>query len=209
MRLPSGRALPLATIGSVGLHAGILGALLWFAQAPEAGAPQPQVTFADLVMAKPSEAHAAPPQLAGADPAERSATRSDAVPVPPRPRRAEAGAAPQDALPAVRIGEPWERSVASPSEGAPDASTGEPVLEHRVAPRYPRRAERAQMEGLVVLGVAVAGDGRVSDLEVLRAEPAGWFEEAALEAVSQWRYQPLEDGAARERLTVEIRFELH
>ena len=38
--------------------------------------------------------------------------------------------------------------------------------------------------------LTIAPDGSVSEATVIAAEPAGWFENVALDAVKQWRYQP-------------------
>jgi len=57
-----------------------------------------------------------------------------------------------------------------------------------VAPTYPPIAQQAHVEGLVIIQATIGIDGRVVDATVLR--PAPLFEQAALEAVRQWRYSP-------------------
>ena len=57
-------------------------------------------------------------------------------------------------------------------------------------PSYPRRALEQEKEGVVRLRVTIAADGSVADAVVTYADPPGWFETAALEAVRRWRYQP-------------------
>jgi protein TonB len=47
----------------------------------------------------------------------------------------------------------------------------------------------AQMEGLVILEALVGPSGEVESVKVLR--PNGLLDEAAVEAVKQWRYSPL------------------
>jgi protein TonB len=61
---------------------------------------------------------------------------------------------------------------------------------HKPPPRYPKAAYAANVEGKVLLGIVIAPDGRVSEARVVRATPSGWFEEAAIECVKQWRYRP-------------------
>jgi len=79
-----------------------------------------------------------------------------------------------------------------------------------VAPRYPSAAQRKGIDGWVELEFTVATDGTVKDLAVFRAEPADAFDDAAIKAVSQWRYRPiLRDGRAIEqRARLRVRFAL-
>ena len=65
----------------------------------------------------------------------------------------------------------------------------EPALIHRVEPKYPLLALRAQMQGVVILEAIVDEEGRVESVKVLRSP--GVFDDAALEAVRQWRYSPV------------------
>jgi len=61
----------------------------------------------------------------------------------------------------------------------------------QVAPKYPAAAEKRGIEGWVELDFTIATDGRVKDLVVRGAEPAGVFDEAAVTAVAQWIYRPV------------------
>lgn len=58
------------------------------------------------------------------------------------------------------------------------------------APRYPADALAQAREGKVVLRVDVAADGTVEHAVVERAEPAGVFDQVALEAVKRWKFKP-------------------
>jgi protein TonB len=58
------------------------------------------------------------------------------------------------------------------------------------APEYPRRARAQGIAGRVVLSFLIDRDGAVQDVRVLSAEPPGWFEEAAQEAVRSWSFEP-------------------
>jgi periplasmic protein TonB len=64
-----------------------------------------------------------------------------------------------------------------------------PALIHRVEPRYPDFAVQAQIAGLVILEATVDTEGRVLSVDVLSAH--GPFDQAAIDAVKQWRYSPL------------------
>jgi periplasmic protein TonB len=64
-----------------------------------------------------------------------------------------------------------------------------PALIYRVEPKYPDFAAQAQIEGLVILEATVDTEGRVQSVEVLRSH--GLLDQAAVDAVKQWRYSPL------------------
>ncbi len=60
----------------------------------------------------------------------------------------------------------------------------------RFPPEYPMIAVRNNIEGYVLLRFVVTETGAVADPEVLRAEPPGVFDRAAMRAVLRWKYQP-------------------
>ena len=64
-----------------------------------------------------------------------------------------------------------------------------PQLVRRVAPGYPELAIASRASAIVILEATVGTDGRVQSVTVLRGHPL--FDAAAIEAVRQWRYQPL------------------
>lgn len=61
-------------------------------------------------------------------------------------------------------------------------------LVHRVEPEYPDLARRARVQGMVLLQVTVDERGLVSGVDVIRGHPL--LTQAAVDAVSQWRYSP-------------------
>jgi len=69
-----------------------------------------------------------------------------------------------------------------------------PKIISRVAPQYPPDARQAKLEGVVTLTATIAKDGSVRALRPVRSEPLG-LTEAAIKAVSQWRYEPARDAA--------------
>jgi protein TonB len=79
-----------------------------------------------------------------------------------------------------------------------------------VAPRYPAAAQRKGLDGWVELEFTVAADGTVKDLTVYRAEPAEAFDDAAIKAVSQWRYRPIMRNGqpVEQRARLRVRFAL-
>jgi protein TonB len=79
-----------------------------------------------------------------------------------------------------------------------------------VAPAYPSKALRQNVEGWVDLEFTLDMRGGVQDVTVKNAVPTGVFEKAAVDAVSQWRYQPVtRNGAAIEqRSAIRVQFKL-
>ena len=71
----------------------------------------------------------------------------------------------------------------------PMITTDEPYP--AVEPEFPELARRARIQGKVILQVVVRKDGTVGDIQVFK-EPAAnlGFSDAAINAVSQWRYHP-------------------
>lgn len=61
---------------------------------------------------------------------------------------------------------------------------------HRPGPAYPHPARMMCLGGTVVLEFTVGVNGRVSNIDVVGAEPEGIFERAAIRAASKWFYLP-------------------
>ena len=59
---------------------------------------------------------------------------------------------------------------------------------HKVQPTYPPLARTARVQGSVVLAAVIGKDGAIQNLHVLSGHPL--LQQAALEAVKQWRYRP-------------------
>jgi protein TonB len=83
-----------------------------------------------------------------------------------------------------------------------------PTLVHRVDPEYPSIAVGGKIEGMVILEATVDERGAVEDVRVLRSHPL--LDRAAVDAVKQWRYKPLQlNGQATPFiLTVTVSFNL-
>lgn len=57
-------------------------------------------------------------------------------------------------------------------------------------PVYPLRAQHRGQEGTVKVRFLVGLDGTVSQVSVLESEPPGVFDQAVIDAVSRWRFEP-------------------
>jgi len=55
---------------------------------------------------------------------------------------------------------------------------------------YPKSARARGVEGYVVLSLLITATGEIEKIQVLESSPAGVFDDAALEAVRQWRFEP-------------------
>jgi protein TonB len=64
-----------------------------------------------------------------------------------------------------------------------------PKLVKRVDPVYPQLAAQSRVQAMVILEATVDLKGHVTHVTVLRGSPL--FDDAAIAAVKQWRYQPL------------------
>jgi protein TonB len=79
-----------------------------------------------------------------------------------------------------------------------------------VEPVYPPTALRDGIQGWVRLEFTVNDLGRVGNIRIIAAEPAGVFENAAANALARWRFKPpLSDGLpTSRRSTIVLRFDL-
>lgn len=60
----------------------------------------------------------------------------------------------------------------------------------KVAPVYPRRALSRGIEGYVIVEFMVTKLGTVENVQVVEANPPGYFERAAVKAASKFKYKP-------------------
>ncbi|NMG55823.1 energy transducer TonB [Aromatoleum aromaticum] len=67
---------------------------------------------------------------------------------------------------------------------------------HNPAPTYPRSSRRRGDEGKVILRVHVLGDGSADAVEVAESSGHSRLDDAAREAVRNWRFVPAQRGEA-------------
>jgi protein TonB len=104
---------------------------------------------------------------------------------------------------------PVEFGSAPPQRSGPVRVGGAVLAPRRtqyVEPIYPRIAQATRTGARIVLEATIDEQGRVQNLRVLT--PAPLFEQAAIDAVSQWRYEPtrLNGQAVAVLLIVTINF---
>jgi len=66
------------------------------------------------------------------------------------------------------------------------------VIVKTASPRYPRRAQDHNITGWVEVYFTVTPSGKTTDIEITSAEPETTFDRAAISAVGQWTFEPVE-----------------
>ncbi len=82
-----------------------------------------------------------------------------------------------------------------------------PIPLVNIEPRYPPAAGGVQ--GMVVLRLLINESGAVDDVAIVRASPAGFFEEAAMEAFRTAKFVPgkLLGRPVKSQMTIEVDFQ--
>jgi protein TonB len=95
--------------------------------------------------------------------------------------------------------------------GAGGAGNQDAVPLVRVNPQYPARARARGIEGWVHLRFTITPEGNTGDIEIVDADPKGYFEKAAAAAVARYKYKPRSEkgrAVARSGVEVVLSFEL-
>lgn len=161
-------------------------------QAAAAIQPEPVAEQVPLPEPKPTEPAPQPTPVPEPLPVTADGEWSHQPEPVPEPQKPEPLLQQQTELPP----EPAEK----PQEPAPPASA--PVTAPRAdashlnnpAPPYPRLSRRLREEGTVLLQLLIEADGRISELEVFQSSGFPRLDQAALEAVRQWRFEPARQG---------------
>ena len=220
---------PLAAVWiSLGLHAALI-ALVQVAPPPARSLGEP-VIEARLVsthtappgvdiplhaaeVEMPDKPQKAVPLLAPSETAETlpaaapvsSTPVQPAPPVPPVPQHAPtpAPASPADSVPvpAVTI----TSSVDLTYYSARDLDV-QPRALRKIDPDYPEEADRQRLSGKLRLQLKLEADGRVSDVEVVGANPPDVFNESAIRAFRDARFAPAQKNGrpVRARVLIEV-----
>lgn len=153
---------------------------------PVRKAPPPPAVKPEPTSAVPSEIHERP--------------SSDTPPASSRAAAETAGTGATGGGPGVKgTGESAGFSAAggaSAGAGLPggefnaDAVDKIPQAVQKVEPVYPQRARKQGVSGKVVLRFLVEPDGHVTRPSIVSANPEGYFEQSALEAIRHWRFKP-------------------
>lgn len=87
--------------------------------------------------------------------------------------------------------------AAKPSTAPPDGvtRTARPLGGYQVRPAYPSAPRRLGIQGTTMLRVHVLADGRIGDVLVEHSAGHPDLDQAAMEAVRRWRFEPARRGA--------------
>ena len=166
---------------------------------PPPSAPPPPKPQAELL---PPPAPGVPPVALPLNPLTAPALPEQAQ---PQPRPAPAPAAATNAAP---VGAPAARPAPASGPATISSNALDTTLIAGAPPRYPHESRRKREQGTVELLVIVGTDGRVEAISIAHSSGAPRLDQAALKAVSGWRWQPVRrDGqAVKVRGIVEIPF---
>jgi periplasmic protein TonB len=176
--------------------------------APTGSALAPAVPTPTSTPGEPSHA----PAMSRALP-ERARAQPPAAPTTPTAAAPSGRATPTegDLLPAAAVATNAAAGADAPLAAAPDYAFGvrldpgpRPLSD--IEPDYPDMLHLR--EGVVVLRLLISERGMVDNVAVVRAEPRGIFEQAAIEAFSKARFSPgLAAGTpVKSQITVEVQF---
>jgi protein TonB len=71
-------------------------------------------------------------------------------------------------------------------------------------PSYPTAAREQGLEGMVILGVLVGVNGRAVEIAVRTSSGARTLDDAAVDAVTRWRFAPAREGRKAVESWVEV-----
>jgi TonB family protein len=173
------------------------------ADARSAGVPAAAVAALqhDLILARGTQAAAAPEVLQNVDPRAVQAQliqQAGAALDSGQPGRAELLLQTAAALGASAELSPLQERLAQvklAGAGAPLVAEASLTRVKGIELDYPAEALRKNIEGWVELSFVVTAEGKVTKIAVLNSSPAGMFDAAAAKALSRARYKPmLQDG---------------
>ena len=209
------------------VHSAVLGVAMVVRLVATTELPDPPIATR-FMMAAAAEVPEVPPPPPQRQPQTTPAVSTNAVPLeapetiaPERrdlPDTAPSGpglivGAPGGDAVGLDIGQPPPPRVVPPPSPPPPLRVGgvvrPPQKVHHVPPIYPAMAQAARVSGVVILEALIAEDGSVRDVKVLRSKPL--LDEAAVDAVRQWRFTPtlLNGVPVQVIMTVTVSFTLN
>lgn len=139
-------------------------------------------------------ASSAPPASSFSKPASAPALPSAPAVAPATTSAPSAPAIAKPASPAISAPEasPAPSSAPGTPAPAPDALSREPTIDASFKgnplPVYPSVSRRLGEEGVVVLRVLIGTDGRATEVRISKSSGSARLDQAAIEAIGQWRF---------------------
>lgn len=143
---------------------------------PVPAAPRPKPQPQKQAESKPVPAPAPKPEASSLEPAAQSSTPTTAVDSATASRAATASTATTDSQAPLIPATPGKYAAQNPQ------------------PNYPMQARKRRMQGEVILSVQVDAQGAPLDMRVQRSSGYDMLDNAALEAVKRWRFEPAQRG---------------
>lgn len=183
---------PLVLVAVIALHVAALGALLHYQ--PRVSAAAADVMSVSLIAAPPP-APVVQPAPEPPKPRVRSKPIQKTItPPPPQGLPSETAITAPPELPAP----PVEVAIAPVATPEPPAPIVLPRFDadylRNPPPAYPAQSRRAGEQGKVLLRVMVRADGTAQFVELRQSSGSQRLDEAALDAVRQWRFVPARQG---------------
>ena len=118
---------------------------------------------------------------------------------------------PAPEIPGARSGGPRAGRGLGRAAGEGVTSLARPLGGYQTTPRYPEAARREGVEGVVMLRFQVLASGKVGTMQVQHSAGRDDLDQAAVEAVRTWRFEPARRGKEPVAVwvTLPVRFELH
>ncbi|CAM4032899.1 TonB family protein [Shewanella aquimarina] len=83
-----------------------------------------------------------------------------------------------------------------------EAKAPSPVM--RVEPAYPAEAAEKRIEGYVQLQFEIDKQGNVSNVTIIKSYPGNMFDDEAMKALSQWRYESSKTGVTNAKVQLDF-----
>jgi protein TonB len=84
------------------------------------------------------------------------------------------------------------------------AAMANPKVVRKIPPEFPGEAVRKNIStGEVKAKLTIEPDGKVSNVEILDANPKRIFDRATIDALSQWRFEP---GGSQQTVEIKLVF---
>ena len=201
----SSKLVPLLIVGAIAVVTLIAGAaaavmIVMMNRGPASPVAPADATPPTEAVAEPTPAPPPPASVAPETPVAEAERAPEPVAPPTAERpRARAREAPRE-RPAAPIREATEeRARPTSAREEPAAEPVERTLRvggaipqprkiRNVRPVYPQIAQSARVQGIVIIEATIDTRGHISDTRVLRSIPL--LDQAALDAVRQWEYEP-------------------